>query len=750
MPRGIYLLLRPPGPPRPRLALFCLPPELARRGRARGYLGFGTCPGGAAALLKPVVAAAGDRVAVDAKGVTVDGRLLPRSAPLARDSAGRPLEVRWAGPLTLSPGTFLAVSTFTGRSWDGRYWGLSAAGLVFLLGTLVLTPPLYGYLLALGSLPRGALERAPALRVLPLVGVIVASLFLSQRLRRGQRGGWPVRLLLLALGGLAVAVLPRRLPLVSPLVGLEVHRVYARGGGLRLLAPPFLHALAGAALAASVPAVLLRRRRRAPIASVAHGSARWGTEREARKAGLLGRPGEGLHLGYLDPGCRRPLTDASDHHVLCFAPPGMGKTTALVIPTLLELTSSAWVLDPKGELWEATAGWRRHHLGHECLRYAPTDPETPAWNPLLEIPLGPGDVAAAAVLAANLVTGAAGAEVHWTRAARSLFTLLALHVRYASDLDSTLAALRGALSAKDSHDRLFGELATFDHDEEGTRGWRDPSTGEPTHTHPEVALLARKFLATPGRERGSIVSTLSQFLDPWGDPQIARATSKSDVDLGRLLGSEATTVYLEIPFHDLGRLAPLVRLQLAALGRRLTRRAPGRSRRSIRHAPGRSRRLEVVVDELASLGRVPVLEELLAYFRGYGARCFLLCQDLAQLHRLYGRSETISGNCRVHLTTASQSPETRRHASALAGATTARYRRVSRSDGLSRSGARRTRSMVESSRPLITEGEVGTLELDRGLLYKAGSPPFKVHLRPYFRDPELLGRTRVERGGETP
>ena len=231
---------------------------------------------------------------------------------------------------------------------------LSAAGLVFLLGTLVLTPPLYGYLLALDSLPRVVLDGAPAVRVLPLVGLVVASLLLSRRLRRA---GWPLRLLVVAVGGLLVAVLPPALPAVSPLLGFEVHRVYAGSGGLRLLVPTFLHALAGAAVAAAVPAALLRRGRRSPIPTVAHGSARWGTGADAREAGLFAARGEGLHLGYLDPGCRRPLTDASDHHVLCFAPPGMGKTTALVIPTLLELRSSAWVLDPKGELWESTAAF---------------------------------------------------------------------------------------------------------------------------------------------------------------------------------------------------------------------------------------------------------------------------------------------------------------------------------------------------------------------------------------------------------
>lgn len=143
MPRGIYLLLRPPGRPRPCLALFCLPVEVGRSGRARGYLGVGSCPGGVAALLKPVVATAGDVVDVDSRGVSVNGALLPRSAPLARDGEGRPLSVNWRGPVTLPPGTFLAVSTFTGRSWDGRYWGpLPASVLRARAFPLLLDDPL--------------------------------------------------------------------------------------------------------------------------------------------------------------------------------------------------------------------------------------------------------------------------------------------------------------------------------------------------------------------------------------------------------------------------------------------------------------------------------------------------------------------------------------------------------------------------------------------------------------------------------
>ena len=125
LPPGLYLLHVPR---RPRshlvLALLCLPRPLARLGRERGYLAFGLCPGGAAAVLKPVVAQAGDRVVIDARGVEVNGRLLPNSRPVARDHLGRPLTVRATGAFDVPAGEILAVSSYRPDSWDGRYWGL--------------------------------------------------------------------------------------------------------------------------------------------------------------------------------------------------------------------------------------------------------------------------------------------------------------------------------------------------------------------------------------------------------------------------------------------------------------------------------------------------------------------------------------------------------------------------------------------------------------------------------------------------
>jgi conjugative transfer signal peptidase TraF len=73
------------------LAEFCPAEPFATLSIARGYRDPGACGDGAAPLLKPIVASAGDTVELSAVGISVNGVLLRNTAPLAKDSAGRPL-----------------------------------------------------------------------------------------------------------------------------------------------------------------------------------------------------------------------------------------------------------------------------------------------------------------------------------------------------------------------------------------------------------------------------------------------------------------------------------------------------------------------------------------------------------------------------------------------------------------------------------------------------------------------------------
>lgn len=536
---------------------------------------------------------------------------------------------------------------------------------------------------------------------------------------------------------LAWPFVPARLPLISP-VQLPGLLNLLWNAGERDLATDAVSVGAATAAGSGAIALLALRRRSPTLATVAHGSARWAGRADLVRAGLLGRgERDGIVLGSWRSrwGSER-LVDTSDQHVLVLMPPRLGKTSQHVIPTLLTSRTSAAVLDPKGELWTLTSGWRSS-AGHQCIQFAPTQ-KTARWNPLDTIPRGPGDVAVARDLALNLVAVSAHREEHshWTAAARGLFALLALHVVHAPELDATVAQARSLLGAEDSHDDLFERLASHPHDPEGRRGWRDPRTGEPTPTHPEVSLLAHKYRQTPERERGSIVSTLQQHLDLWGDPAVARATAASDFHLSTLLRPEPATLYMSIPFADLPRVAPLVRLLLAALVREVTLRDTTR--------PGDLSRLEVILDEAKSLGRLPVVEDMLAYLPGYGLRATLLFQDKSQITKLYGSSESITGTCQVHVASATQQLTTRQHLSRLTGEATLRYPRRSRSHrGGFLGRGQTTLSTAETRRPLLTEGEVGSLPTGQVLVFKARTAPILADSTPYFEDRVLRRRSEI-------
>jgi len=73
-------------------------------------------------LLKRVVAVGGDVVSVSSSGVSINGRLLPNSAPLLHDEAGRPLAMAQVDHFTLGANQAFLMGV-TPTSWDSRYFG---------------------------------------------------------------------------------------------------------------------------------------------------------------------------------------------------------------------------------------------------------------------------------------------------------------------------------------------------------------------------------------------------------------------------------------------------------------------------------------------------------------------------------------------------------------------------------------------------------------------------------------------------
>ena len=120
LPVGLYVTS---SQPKANLIEFCPAEPFASFTISRGYRDAGVCRDGAAPLMKPIVARAGDVVMLSEQGIAVNGCLLPNTAPRTTDSQGRPLTPWPFGRYVVAPETVWVASSHHPRSFDSRYFG---------------------------------------------------------------------------------------------------------------------------------------------------------------------------------------------------------------------------------------------------------------------------------------------------------------------------------------------------------------------------------------------------------------------------------------------------------------------------------------------------------------------------------------------------------------------------------------------------------------------------------------------------
>jgi type IV secretion system protein VirD4 len=496
-----------------------------------------------------------------------------------------------------------------------------------------------------------------------------------------------------------------------------------------------------AALAGTLVAAIIALRRKSSAPSSAHGSSRWATTAEIKKAGLL--RGRGVVLCQTSDASFRTTVDGSANekivagrlgrlichdgpeHVFCFAPTRSGKGVGLVVPTLLSWPHSVLVYDIKKENWALTAGWRKQFS--RVWRFEPTATDSVRFNPLLEIRKGLSEVKDTQNVADILVdpTGDKETRDHWQLTAHNLLCGAILHVLYA-EADKTLSGVAGFLSdpARTQVETLKRMLMT---------------AHLPTGPHPLVAQAAREMLNKSENELSGVVSTAMACLGLYRDPVVARNTASSDFRIADLMNADVpVSLYLVVPPSDLARTRPIIRLMLNQIGRRLTESMEFGGKTAYRH------RLLLLLDEFPSLGKLEFFETALAFIAGYGLKAFLIAQSLNQLEKAYGPHNSILDNCHVRLTYAANDDRTARRISDLLGQST--EKRLQRS--YSGSGlflTHRSESVHEYGRPLLTPAEVNQLSQDDGILLVGGRLPYRARKVRYFIDPRFK-----DRGGRPP
>lgn len=450
-----------------------------------------------------------------------------------------------------------------------------------------------------------------------------------------------------------------------------------------------------------------------------YGSAKWAECKEIKRAGLL--DDDGVFLGKWD---KEYLRHSGPEHIMAFAPTRSGKGVGLVVPTLLSWTGSAVVHDIKGENWSLTAGWRSK-FSH-CLLFDPTDRRSACYNPLLEVRKGEKEVRDVQNIADILVDpeGSLERRSHWEKTGHALLVGVILHVLYA-EKDKTLAGCAQFLSdPRRTFEATLTHMMTTNH----------VGTDEEPCAHPVVAQAARELFNKSENERSGVLSTAMSFLGLYRDPVVAHVTSKSDWRISDLVeGDRPCSLYLVVPPSDISRTKPLMRLVLNQIGRRLTEELPNEN-------SARSKVL-LMLDEFPALGRLDFFESALAFMAGYGIRAFLIAQSLNQIEKAYGPNNSILDNCHVRVTFATNDERTaKRISDALGTKTEQRSQKNYSGHRLAPWLAHVMVSSQETSRPLLTPGEIMQLPPDDEIVLVAASSPVKAKKLRYYEDGNFTER----------
>ena len=358
-----------------------------------------------------------------------------------------------------------------------------------------------------------------------------------------------------------------------------------------------------------------------------HGSSRWAGRIDRKHLGRLRTPplaaGDGIVLGFLG---RQLLQSPAEDNVLLLGVQRSGKTSTVVVPTLLTWSGTAVATSTKEELVRLT-GRARSNRGPVFV-FAPLDRDVTwitdlgfqaaTWDPIASV----SDCASAAELADHFTAaGKRGSDAHWYLSAASLITALAV---LASERGSDMAFVLSALNR--TAQTAYAELADLVAD-------------------PVASDLLTAHALTPDREAGSVASTARSCLGLWVDDRVRSATTSSEgsLDLDDLLAAPST-LYLVAPAEEADRCRPLFSALVATLLRKATARA--RAQGGVL-----SPRLLLALDEAANFARIPRLAGYASSGPGQGIQLLLCFHDLAQIEAGYGQDEarTVWNNCRARL-----------------------------------------------------------------------------------------------------
>lgn len=522
-----------------------------------------------------------------------------------------------------------------------------------------------------------------------------------------------------------------------------------------------------------------------PKTSARHGTARFATVKEIEKTNMLQDPTKkdkvekryGVIVGAIKHASGnkivrydtqeqeklRVLMHFGQQHMLLVAPTGSGKGVGIVTPNLLNYPESIFMYDMKGADWELTAGHRSRNLNNICIKFEPTndDGSSCMYNPMdFIIPGTPQEVNESGVLAHMLVDsdGKGIDGDHWKTNATKLLAAAILHIIYTKK-EKNLASVTAFLSGinPDTGDAYndvkewLGEMCDKNNfgipHLEAYAYYHNMSVDEARLKvgnlfdgkgyNKFIKQVASALYNTPEKELGSIISSANTPLDLFNDPIIAKNTSTSTIKLTDFQsGPKPVTLYIVVRPKDQERIRPITRILLTQLIDTVQE-----------TEKNKQRELLFLLDEFATLRKMPVVARALATIRSFRARFLLVVQDLSQLEEYYDKlSSSIISNSGIRIYYPANDSKTNEQAAKSTGETTYVSESVSVSqqktalfniEGLFGNNSVST-SYQETQRTLLTSNEVSTMGINKNtLIFREGQHVILGDAYKYFEDPTI-------------
>ena len=396
---------------------------------------------------------------------------------------------------------------------------------------------------------------------------------------------------------------------------------------------------------------------------------------------------------------------------------GSGKSASYSIPNAFQCLGSYVFTDPKGELYDKTAGYLKSQ-GYEIKVLNLVNPSnSDGYNPLMHI----SSELDVDVIANTIVKGqkaeAGGSDPYWDDMAEMLlkaliYYLIAKRPEEEQNLASCSELVRAANSNGGSN--LLTELIN-----------------ELPYDHP-ARMYYKSIEIAPEKTYGSILSSLQSKLGKFDSKEIAEVTSTDTINFEEI-GTKKTAVYV-ISSDTHKAYDFLLTIFFAQMIQQL-----------YNFADENGGRLKMptyfILDEFANIGQIPDFDKKISTSRSRGISFSVILQNLDQLEAVYEKSyETIMGNCDTHVFLGSNSFKTVEYFSKALGEKTVfrDSKSINRDKHYHKQGLSESDQSV--ARALMTPDELRRLDNDLCIIYEKGIKPVKANKFYYFKHKNMVSK----------